>query len=160
MPFKDFVTSFVRQWNFTRSETLEILNSLSDEELRFKPEGKTFQPLYYQFGCILRTQVVYTRAIVEGKMDFTWFHEESLLVKTRKELKAKFEKADKEWGMAIKNKRRDEKFKIAWPGFKQSVPNHIVSLVAHERLHHGQLITYFTLAGFELPKNFKNNWAL
>jgi Rrf2 family protein len=28
MVFKNFVTSFVRQWNFVRSETLEILDSL------------------------------------------------------------------------------------------------------------------------------------
>lgn len=36
----------------------------------------------------------------------------------------------------------------------------ILNALDDERLHHGQFISYFTLAGFELPKGFKSNWDL
>ena len=42
-----------------------------------------------------------------------------------------------------------------WGDYKASVYSVIVVLQEHERLHHGQLITYFTLAELEFPKNFK-----
>lgn len=172
MQFKNFVTGFVRQWNFTRSETLEILESLTDEQLNFKPKEmpttllkeREWQTLGYQFGCILRTQLVYTRAIREVKMDYSWFHDPQLMDKNQfkkvKDLQLALEKANQDWLEAIRTKRRDEEFKISWPGFKTFIPNHITALIAHERIHHGQLITYLTLAGIEFPKNFKANWAL
>ena len=162
--YKDFVTSFVRQWNYTRSETLEILNILDDQKLQFKPGASKWQTLYSQFGCIARTQMVYARAIEEGKMDYGWFHEPSLFSKsafqTKSEILKLLDRADKGWIEAIRKKREDEKFKISWPGFNFSLPNHITALISHERLHHGQILSYFTLAGFELPPKFKNNWSL
>ncbi len=164
MVYKDFVTSFIRHWNFTRSETLEILGSLDDEKLQFKPKGEKWQALFWEFGCIGRTQLVYTEAIKTGKMDFSLFESPKLSpkdeFKTKADILKSLEKINKEWREAIVNRRGDEDFKIAWPGFKMSLPVHISSLVAHERLHHGQFISYFTLAGFELPKGFKTNWAL
>jgi hypothetical protein len=165
MVFKNYVTSFVRQWNFVRSETLEILISLSDEQLLFQPTGTDkWQPLYYQFTCIARTQMVYAKAIKEGKMSFNWFESDEFPdkheIKTKQGLKDLLNKADTMWSAAIVERRRDEDFQIAWPGFKQSLPNHIVSLISHERIHHGELISYLTLGGFVLPKNFKQNWAL
>lgn len=165
MVFKNFVTSFVRQWNFVRSETVDILDSLTDQQLLFQPTGTDkWQPLYYQFTCIARTQIVYAKAIKEGKMDFNWFESDEFpdkhQFKTKMELKLLLDKTDKMWSSAIVEQRRNEEFKIDWPGFKQSLPNHIVSLISHERIHHGELISYLTLAGFELPKNFKQNWAL
>ncbi len=165
MIFKNLVTSFVRQWNFVRSESLDILNSLSDEQLQFKPVGfSKWQPLYYQFACIARTQMVYARAIAEGKMEFNWF-EDTILpdkhsFKTKAKLVKLLEEANKKWRESIVSKRFDEEFVVKWPGFNQSVSNHIVSLISHERIHHAELISYFTMAGFELPENFKKNWAL
>lgn len=164
MPYKNLITSFVRTWNFARLETLEILKSLDDFKLKFTPAGADWQPIYYQFGCMGRTQMIYTEAIKSGKMDFSLFSSESLPKKndfqTVKELKNFLEKADREWIEAIRSKRRDENFIIVWPGFKQPLPVHITNLISHERLHQGQLISYFTLAGFELPEKFKRNWAL
>lgn len=165
MVYKNFVTSFVRQWNFVRSETLDILNSLSDKQLLYQPTGSDkWQPLYYQFTCIARTQMVYAKAIKEGKMNFKWFESTEFpdkhQFKTKEELKKLLDKSDKMWSAAIVEQRRNEEFQIAWSGFKQSLPNHIASLISHERIHHGELISYLTMAGFELPKNFKQNWAL
>ncbi len=65
-----------------------------------------------------------------------------------------------EWIEAIRNKRYDEDFIVAWPGFRSNLMNHITALIAHERLHHGQLISYFTMSGFDLPTKFKFHWSL
>src|SRR5258708_40012248 len=108
--------------------------------------------------------MVYTKAITEGKMDFAWFLAKELPGKldftTKKQLFKFLKEADNKWIEAIRNKRQNENFVVKWPGFKRNLPNHIDALIAHERLHHGQLISYFTLANFELPKNFKTSWAL
>lgn len=164
MQFKNLVTSFVRSWNFTRSETLQILNALTDEQLKFRPAGAKWKPLYNQFSCIILTQLVYTRSIEEGRMDYKWFHEEEITKRTnftsKEDLLKALEEADKKWVQVIRNKREEDDYKIKWPGFNQNLLNTINSLVAHERLHHGQLISYFTAANFELPPKFKDNWSI
>lgn len=164
MEYKNFVTSFVRSWNFVRSETLNILDSLDDEKLLYRPEGEKWQPLYWEFGCIGRTQLVYADAIKTEKMNFSLFHSDTLPTKvenkTKGEIQAFLEQTDKIWIEAIRARRMQEDFLVKWPGFNQPLPTHISALISHERLHHGQFISYFTLAGFELPKEFKLNWAL
>lgn len=164
MKYANLVTNFVRNWNNTRSETLDILKSLSDKQLQFKPTGEKWQPIFYQFGCIVRTQKVYTKAINEGQMDYTWFDDSKLMSKndfqTQKSLIKALKLSDKEWIEAIRKRGSQEDFQIKWPGFNMNLLTHITVFISHERLHHGQLISYFTLAGFELPKDFKNNWAL
>lgn len=164
-PYKNLVVSFVRIWNFTRAETLEILEKIDDKQLLFIPKGSPkWQPLFWEFNCLGRTQLVYARAIREGRMDFKWFEGSELPdkneFKTRNEIQEFLLNSDKLWRAEITKVRRDEDFIVAWPGFNMNVMNHINGLVAHERLHHGQLIAYFTLAGLELPDKFKRNWAL
>src|SRR5258708_6964451 len=159
MKYQDLVSSFIATWNFTRAETLEILNSLDNEQLQFKPQGEKWQTLYWQFGCIARTQLVYAKAIETGKIDFSLFESEKLPKKdqyqTKVLIKNFLEEANQTWLEAIQGKSKDEDFKITWPGYNQNLLTHISSLISHERLHHGQLISYFTLAGFELPPGFK-----
>lgn len=158
------ITTFVKLWNFTRAETLELLESLDNDKLGFKPKGPKWQTLFYQFGCMIRTQIVYTKAIKMGKMDNSWFHDPELMTKTefktKEKLKEKFEEINNDWISEIQSKREDEDFQISWPGYKLNLMAHISTLNSHERLHHGQLISYFTFAGYEFPKEFKENWAL
>lgn len=164
MIYKNLVTNFVRQWNYTRDETLELLDCLTDDQLQWKPEGEKWQPFYFQFGCIGRTQIVYTKAIETGSMDFTYFRSPDLPKKdtfqTKDTLREFLKKTDTDWTNAIRTKRRDEEYSVSWPGFTQPLTVHITSLSNHERLHHGQLVSYFTLANIDLPQNFKQNWAL
>ncbi|MBI2600551.1 hypothetical protein HYW42_01245 [Candidatus Daviesbacteria bacterium] len=111
-----------------------------------------------------QTQMVYAKAIEQGKMDYSWFRNEEFIdrsqLKTIKELMDYLMKANKKWVDVIRKRREDEDFKIKWPGANLNLPNHITALISHERLHHGQIISYSTLAGFILPKGFKSNWAL
>lgn len=151
---------FLKHWHFVRSESLEILRSLSDEQLQFKPEGEKWQPLYYQFACMGRTQLVYAKAAKAGTLNFADFGSSDLPSKhefqTVEKLSSFLEGCDKEWQDALIINQDG----IDWPDGKKSTPMHIESLAEHERLHHGQLISYFTLAHIDLPSGFKNNWAL
>lgn len=164
MKYKDLVTSMVRVWNFTRRETLQLLDSLNDEKLLFKPEGEKWQNLAFQFGCMVQTQMVYAKAVIEERLDYSWYRSgeftDRKLLKNKNELLDYSSQANKEWSKAVRKRRYDENFKIKWPGFNANLVTHISSLNGHERLHHGQIITYFTLAGFGLPTKFKDNWAL
>lgn len=155
--------AYIRRWNFIRGETLEILEALDDEKLLFKPEGERWRPLFYQFGCIARTQLIYAEAAKTGKMDFALFGSnkfpEKYENKTVADIKELLNQADTAWLAALAQNEGG----VAWPADQRGklpLLLHIQALAEHERLHHGQLISYFTLAGFNLPPEFKNNWAL
>ena len=151
---------FIERWKFVRSETLELLQSLDNEQLQFKPEGEKWQPLFYQFSCMARTQLVYAHAARSGAMDFSLFASSELPSKTDYQtvdtLLSFLANSNQDWLSAL----RANKDGVMWPDSKKSATIHIASLSEHERLHHGQLISYFTIAGFELPSEFKRNWAL
>lgn len=150
----------VRDWRFVRSETAEILSALNDETLVFKPEGDRWQPVYYQFACMARTQMVYTRALSEGKMDFAYFGDPMLpdkhVLRTKADLQKWLNDADKAWQEAMQKGKKE----VKWPGVTITAASHASRLMGHERIHHGLLIAYFTLGGWDLPPNFKQNWAL
>lgn len=146
-------------WAFARSETEELLHCLADDQLGFTPEGDKWQPLYYQFACMIRTQLVYAKALREGKMNFAYFDDNSLPDKhallTKQDLLRAMDVAAQEWKAAIATGNS-----VDWQGKSVSTGGHVYRLVSHERLHHGQLISYFTMAGYDLPPIFKQNWAL
>jgi hypothetical protein len=151
---------FIKRWQFTRSETIEILQSLSDEQLQFKPEGERWQPIFHQFGCIARTQLIYAKAAQSGVMDFSLFGSTAIPDKdshqSKTEVLAFLDESNDAW-LAVLSTGSET---VKWPDDDKPIAVHIMSLAEHERLHHGQLIAYFTLANFELPPNFKSNWAL
>jgi len=151
---------FLKRWSFVRSETIELLDSLDDEQLVFKPEGAKWQALYFQFGCMGRTQLVYAMAAETGVMDFSLFGSKDLPSKIDNQAKASLasflKTCNDKWIEAISHNTAG----VKWPDGSKPIELHVATLAEHERLHHGQLISYFTLAGFDLPANFKRNWAL
>lgn len=162
MSYQNLLNGMIHAWSYTRSETTEILASLEDSQLQFKPQGEKWQPLYYQFLCIAQAQKAYTEAIKSGQLNFNNFDIESERAKnqTKQALLKDLTQLNDEWLKQLKSKLLDEDFKISWPNYQTSLIAHIAALAEHERLHHGQLISYFTLAGFDLPEGFKRNWAL
>jgi len=140
---------FIKRWQFTRSETIEILQSLTDEQLQFKPDGEKWQPIFHQFGCIARTQLIYAKAAESDMPDKDTKQAQGEILKLLNE-------SNEAWLAALSKNENG----VKWPDQLKPIEIHIMSLAEHERLHHGQLISYFTLAGFELPSDFKRNWAL
>ncbi len=147
-------------WIFARTELLELLSSLDDGQLKFKPEGNRWQPLYYQFACCLRTQLVFIRALNEGVMDLSWYGDKSLPNKHDMETRSKLldqAEVNKEKMISALQSSRDS---IEWSDGIRTKNFHIAALIAHERMHLGQIISYFDMAGFTLPKSFRDNWSL
>ncbi len=147
-------------WVFARTELIELLNSLSDEQLQFKPEGERWQPLYYQFACCLRTQLVFIRSLNEGVMDFAWYGDENLPNKNELSSKTKLLEQIEMNKEQMVHALESSQDLIEWPDSTMTKNAHISALTAHERMHIGQIISYFELANFELPKTFKENWSL
>lgn len=152
----------LREWKLVRAETDELLESLSDKKLAYRPEGEKWQTLGYQFACIGRTQLVYARALQKGVLEFADFNDKSLPNKqdilTKHQLQELLTWANNEWLAVIE----EGLAKVRWPGRGPvlSKVSHVYRLISHERLHQGQLISYFTLGGFELPHYFKQHWTL
>lgn len=153
-------SELLRDWQSVRSETLELLEALNDKKLAFTPEGKRWQPLSYQFACIGRTQLVYAWALKKGSMSAADFTGKGLPARsditTRQQLEELLEWADGEWYTAL----NAGIFQVKMPKETVTLYTHMYRLAGHERLHHGQIISYFTLAEYKLPKDFKANWAL
>lgn len=151
---------FIKRWQFTRSETIEILKSSADAQLQYRPEGEKWQPIFHQFGCMARTQLIYAKAAESGEMDFSLFGSPDMPGKDTKQTQAEIltflNESNDAWLEALAKNAGG----VKWPDGTKPLEIHIASLAEHERLHHGQLIAYFTLAGFSLPQGFKRNWAL
>ena len=112
---------FIERWQFVRSETLELLLSLFDEQLQYKPSGEKWQPIYYQFGCIGRTQQIYTAALVGGKMDFSLFGSPTFAKKdtnqTNESIRIFLKQCNDSWLGALHKNFNN----VAWPnGVKSS----------------------------------------
>ncbi len=156
------LVDLIAEWGFVRSETTNLLRALTDNQLLFTPEGDAWKPLFWQFACCARTQIVYTRALENGTMDMTLFSSAELpdktTLNTRHALQDSLILTDEAWHTALATV--SDQTHIGWDSGALTPGRHIAKLISHERLHHGQLLSYFTLAGFTLPINFKQNWAL
>ena len=161
---RELVDAFLQGWQSTRGETRAIVECLTDEQFQIRPPGAAWKPLYWQFGCIGRTQQVYTRALVTGRLDFAFFASPTIPAHdtfvTGGEIARFLDESEQEWIEAIRRRRQDERYTVQWPEKDVPLVWHIAALQEHERLHHGQFIAYFTLAGLELPEPFRANWGL
>lgn len=152
----------LKEWALVRAETNELLDSLPSKKITYRPDGEKWQTLAYQFACIGRTQLVYARALQKGVLEFADFNETSLpdkqAIKTKAQLQELLAWSDSEWLSAVENGM----ISVKWPGKGSALSRaaHIYRLISHERLHQGQMISYFTLGGFELPHYFKQHWTL
>lgn len=160
---QQIIKSLLDGWKFTRRQTSELLESLADKDLNFTPKGSPkFKDLQSQFACLGATQLAYTRMLEEKKTFiskyFEPFKKELIKLRKKSELRKKLEKIDKEFQKTILKSKDGDCFD--WGDVKTPVWRIITLLQEHERLHHGQLISYFTLAGFKFPAGFKQTWDL
>ncbi len=118
---------FKSEWKFTRGLTLELLDSLTDAELGETP-GPGLGPFWKQFRHVGRLQECYQEALNSRALD--------------RELVQAVERVD--WNATIE-----------WEGEMASVFQHLMRMLAHETLHHGQWIIYARLTGKTLPPGWK-----
>jgi uncharacterized damage-inducible protein DinB len=143
---------FKGEWKFTRGLTLELLDSLTDAELGETP-GPGVGPFWKQFRHVGRLQECYMEALNTKKIKFDYSNKRYRSGCSKNALKAYLRALDRELVQAIE--RVDWNATIEWEGGRVAVFQHLMRMLAHETLHHGQWILYARLLEKSLPSGWK-----
>jgi uncharacterized damage-inducible protein DinB len=143
---------FKSEWKFTRGLTLELLNSLTDAELSQTPSPE-LGPFWKQFRHVGRLQECYMEALNTKKIKFDYRNKRYRSGCSKNALKAYLRALDRELVQTFEGVDSDAT--IGWEGEMVSVFQHLMRMLAHEILHHGQWIIYARLMGKQLPPGWK-----
>jgi len=143
--------TFGSAWKFSRGLTLDLLEEMSNSDLLFLP-GPQLGAFWKQFRHVGRVQECYIEALNTGVVDFS------------PEGKSYDQGPSKKWLQAYLRRLDDSLFEsldkldwtddMDWFGEKVNVFEHMMRLVAHETLHHGQWVVYMRL----MNKTFPDSW--
>ena len=151
-----------RAFKWARNNTIKIFeegaknNVLDYKSSASKEVSYTFQPIIFQFQCIITTTDTYYRKIISSKnKKFGILIRDNIIIQKKDIQKDKIKNLLNEQLIALENllKNFDEK------QTEENV-NSIQVIVNHEYLHQGQLIVMFREAGVDLPQRFKKAFAL
>jgi|SRR3989344_3132788 len=154
------IKDFKKLWGFHRGHTLDLLGTLSDEELGFKV-GQNMGTLGQQFRHLARVDDQYISAIESHKVGNNRKKLNFLLEESVQKLTEQL-KADDIRLFSLLNQFSDEDIRIDWSywGEKElTLSEHLDAMVEHEILHHGELIVYFRVMGKQFPDSWKA-WGL
>jgi len=143
---------FKSEWKFTRGLTLELLDSLTDAELSQTPCPE-LGAFWKQFRHVGRLQECYMEALNTKKIKFDYRNKRYRGGCSKNALKAYLRALDRELVQAFEGV--DSNATIGWEGEMVSVFQHLMRMLAHEILHHGQWIIYARLMGKQLPPGWK-----
>jgi uncharacterized damage-inducible protein DinB len=143
---------FKNEWKFTRGLTLELLDSLTDADLSDTP-GSSLGPFWKQFRHVGRLQECYMEALNTKKIKFDYRNKRYRGGCSKNALRAYLRALDRELVQAIGGV--DWNLTIEWESERISVFHHLMRMLAHETLHHGQWILYACLKGKQMPAGWK-----
>lgn len=146
------VDLFKSEWTFTRGLTLELLDSLTDAELGNAP-GPGLGPFWKQFRHVGRLQECYLEALNTKRIRFDYGNKRYQGGCSKGALKAYLQELDRE--LLHATEKLDWNLSVDWEGKPVSVLQHLMRMVAHETLHHGQWIFYARLMGKKLTPGWK-----
>lgn len=157
------IKSKLEDWEFQRGLALDILKSLTDEQLNLTV-GKHMGTLGEQFRHMARVQVQYTEAIKNKKIAPTKKKIDPSVAKSKEGLLELWEEANKEMlnvleglsGEEAKNLNIDWKH---WGIDSMDLSSHLDALLDHENLHNGQIIVYLRTHEIPFPKSWEA-WGL
>ena len=139
---------FKSEWTFTRRLTLDLLDSLTDPELG-ETLGPGLGPFWKQFRHVGRLQECYQEALNTKKIRFDYGNKRYRGGCSKNALRAYLRALDRELVQTVE--RVDWNATIEWEGEMASVFQHLMRMLAHEILHHGQWILYTRLMEKNLP---------
>jgi uncharacterized damage-inducible protein DinB len=143
---------FKREWTFIRGLTFELLGSLTDAELSETP-GPELGPFWKQFRHVGRIQECYQEALNTKKIRFDYGNKRYRSGCSKNALRAYLRALDRELVQAVE--RVDSNATIDWDGEKVGAFQHLMRMLGHEILHHGQWILYARLMEKKLPPGWK-----
>lgn len=163
MQFKNpTLEQLFKSYKWTRNNTIKIFdealrqNVLDYRSSSAKPTKHTFQPIFFQFQCIVSTTDAYYRKLtdVENQSYGIYIENGEIIPKdqlTVEQIKKILPKQLKELEALLKT--FDEKK-------TEKLIDKVFLLGNHEYLHQGELILMFREAGAELPATYVRAWAL
>lgn len=147
---------FKSQWQFARGLTLDLLDALSGEELLLSPHG-SLGPWWKQFRHVGRVQENYIAAAKTGRVNFGIEGCAYRGGADKSTLRKYLENLDSQGLRLIETTPPDTS--IDWFGEQKSLAQHLLYLVDHEILHHGQWVVYRKELGGGFPKSW-SAWGL
>ncbi|MBX9666386.1 MAG: DinB family protein [Candidatus Obscuribacterales bacterium] len=143
---------FLLEWKFARGLSLDLLSTLSKDDLSFSP-GFGMGPFWKQFRHIGRVQEDYVSAVLTGKVSFgnKSTHSKSRL--TQDDVRTHLFSCDEEMLRVLS--MTDSETPIDWFGESVRAQEHMWRLVGHETFHHGQWVIYMR----GLDKKFPPSWS-
>jgi uncharacterized damage-inducible protein DinB len=143
------LNEFFEEWRWARGLSIGLLEALPEALLTAKPVAIS-GAWWKQFRHLARVQENYVRALETGSIHFTC--ERSLYTggANRESLLTYLKEADQKLFSNLSGLSAE--IQIDWFGTSISLQQHLVRLLSHETLHHGQFIIYARQVGLKLPE--------
>jgi hypothetical protein len=140
------------EFHWARGLTQDLLKSCTESDLhsRLRPE---FGPLWKQFRHIGRVHENYLHAMHTGKIEFGFRNCSYSGGASKEALLGYFDQLSHHHNCELM--KTPASMTIDWFGEATTMPIHVSRLMAHETLHHGQLI----LCWRALNKSFPESWG-
>lgn len=138
-------------WRNSNSATAGFLAGVPAEVLHTKPFNPRFTSFAWEFACLTRTRYCYLDGLRTGKVDFSDRegipNKDQLAQESNGQFQERLSQTSNDILTEIeKINSSDQVATISW-------------LLQHERVHHGKLMLYLSIAGLPLPESFVKTWG-
>lgn len=146
----------LQEWQFVRKLSLDLLHELSGKQLEYSPKGN-MGPFWKQFRHVGRVQENYTNALFDLKIEFNELNSSYTGGASVESLVGYLNSQDENMIDAVN--KFDHSDSIDWFGEEIDLETHLIRLISHETLHHGQWIIYAKSLDINFPESWKA-WGL
>lgn len=163
MNFKSLaLEQLFKNFKWARNNTIEIFEAAAAQQILdyrstpIKQSKYTFQPVLFQFQCIVSTTDTYFRKLSNAKnQDYAIYVDGDAIVQkselTVEQIQKILPKQLKELEALLRDFDEEKTGKLI---------DKVGLINNHEHMHHGELIVMFRETGAELPERFVRSWAL
>ncbi|MFC3614969.1 DinB family protein [Lutimaribacter marinistellae] len=150
------MTGLQAEWDHMRGLTVDLLANCSPDDLQFSLHPQS-GPLWKQFRHMGRVHAEYLAGLETGKMAFGTGAGRYTGGVTARELAGYLADLNA-WHCRVMA-QPDPPQLINWFGERVSRDLHMVRLIAHEALHHGQLMLFWRALGHSFPTSWES-WGV
>ncbi len=140
-------------WTLARGLTLDLLESLTESDLAYSPGGD-LGPVWKQFRHVGSVHECYMEALITRQMRFEYRDKNFNAHPTKPLLLAYLRALNTEFIVTLDG--LDWEQTICWSDEdRPTLFEHLLRLVQHETLHHGEWIAYLRLLNKTFPPSWK-----
>lgn len=145
------ITDLQAEWHTMRALTVDLLTTCSNDDLLFAPQGAG--PVWKQFRHIGRVHENYLNAMQTGEMVFGMDGCQYDGGPSAERLRGYFERLAADHAKAFA--AAEAGLTICWPDGQVSTGSHLMRLLNHEILHHGQFMLHWRSQNKALPSSWQ-----